>query len=198
MLLEPPANKQPEPSVNILLVDDQAENLMALEAVLAELGQNLVHARSGKEALKCLLDQEFAIVILDVMMPGMNGFETAHLIRQRESTRHTPIIFLTAMYTEDSDRSVAYSLGAVDFIIKPFVPEILKSKISVFVDLFKKSREIQRQSELISEIEKQRAREEKERLEAEKQLIRQELLRQEMEKELLEERSRQLQKGEPL
>jgi len=189
---------QPEPPVNILLVDDQPENLLALEAVLSELGQKLVLARSGKEALKCLLDDEFAIVVLDVMMPGMNGFETAHLIRQRESTRHTPIIFLTAMYTEDSDESVAYSLGAVDFIIKPFVAEILKSKVSVFVDLFKKSREIQRQAEIISEIEKQRALEEKERLETEKQLIRQELLHQEMEKELLEERSRQLQKADRL
>ena len=189
---------QPEPPVNILLVDDQPENLLALEAVLSELGQKLVLARSGKEALKCLLDDEFAIVVLDVMMPGMNGFETAHLIRQRESTRHTPIIFLTAMYTEDSDESVAYSLGAVDFIIKPFVAEILKSKVSVFVDLFKKSREIQRQAQIISEIEKQRALEEKERLETEKQLIRQELLHQEMEKELLEERSRQLQKADRL
>lgn len=189
---------QPEPPVNILLVDDQPENLLALEAVLSELGQKLVLARSGKEALKCLLDDEFAIVVLDVMMPGMNGFETAHLIRQRESTRHTPIIFLTAMYTEDSDESVAYSLGAVDFIIKPFVAEILKSKVSVFVDLFKKSREIQRQAQIISEIEKQRVLEEKERLETEKQLIRQELLHQEMEKELLEERSRQLQKADRL
>src|SRR6202034_3984922 len=112
-----------------------------------ELGQTLVKAHSGKEAVKCLLDDDFAIVVLDVMMPGMSGFETAHLIRQRESSRHTPIIFLSAMYTEDSDQFLAYSLGAVDFIIKPFVPDILKSKVGFFVDLFKKSREIQRQAE---------------------------------------------------
>ena len=189
---------QADSPVKILLVDDQPENLLALEAVLSELGQTLVMAHSGKEALKCLLDDEFAIVVLDVMMPGMNGFETAQLIRQRDSSRHTPIIFLSAMYTEDADQFLAYSLGAVDFIIKPFVADILKSKVGFFVDLFKKSRQIQRQAEIIAEIEKKRALEEKERLETEKQLIRQELLRQEIEKELLEERSRQLQKADRL
>jgi two-component system, sensor histidine kinase and response regulator len=188
----------PEQQVNILVVDDQPENLMALEAVLETLGQNLVKAHSGKEALKALLHDDFAIVILDVNMPGMNGFETASLFRQRENSKHTPIIFLTAMYTEDADRSLGYSLGAVDFIVKPFNADILKSKVSVFVDLFKKTQEIRRQTELIAEIEKQRAKEEKDRLETEKQLIHQELLRQEMEKELLEERSRQLQKADRL
>ncbi len=188
----------PEQTVKILVVDDQPENLMALEAVLETLGQNVVKAHSGKEALKCLLQDDFAIVILDVNMPGMNGFETASLFRQRENSKHTPIIFLTAMYTEDSDRSLGYSLGAVDFIVKPFNVEVLKSKVSVFVDLFKKTQEITRQAELISEIEKKRAQEEKDRLETEKQLIHQELLRQEMEKELLEERSRQLQKADRL
>lgn len=188
----------PGPPVNILIVDDQPENLMALEAVLIDLGQNVVKAFSGREALKHLLDEEYAIILLDVMMPGMNGFETASLIRQRDSTKHTPIIFLTAMYTEDTDRALAYTLGAVDFIIKPFNPEVLKSKVSVFVDLFKKTLELKRQSELIAEIEKQRAKEEKERLEAEKQLIREELLRRETEKELLEERGRQLQKADRL
>ncbi len=188
----------PEQPVNILVVDDQPENLMALEAVLETLGQNVVKANSGQEALKCLLRDDFAIVILDVNMPGMNGFETASLFRQRENSKHTPIIFLTAMNTEDADRSLGYSLGAVDFIVKPFNAQVLKSKVSVFVDLFKKTEEIRRQSELISEIEKKRAQEEKDRLETEKQLIHQELLRQEMEKELLEERSRQLQKADRL
>jgi two-component system, sensor histidine kinase and response regulator len=188
----------PEQPVNILVVDDQPENLMALEAVLEALGQNIVKAHSGKDALKALLHDDFAIVILDVNMPGMNGFETASLFRQRENSKHTPIIFLTAMYTEDADRSLGYSLGAVDFIVKPFNAEVLKSKVSVFVDLFKKTQEIKRQAELIAEIEKQRAKEEKDRLETEKQLIHQELLRQEMETELLEERSRQLQKADRL
>lgn len=188
----------PEQPVNILVVDDQPENLMALEAVLEALGQNIVKANSGKDALKALLHDDFAIVILDVNMPGMNGFETASVFRQRENSKHTPIIFLTAMYTQDADRSLGYSLGAVDFIVKPFNPDVLKSKVSVFVDLFKKSQEIKRQAELIAEIEKQRAKEEKDRLETEKQLIHQELLRQEAETQLLEERSRQLQKADRL
>jgi two-component system sensor histidine kinase/response regulator len=188
----------PEQPVNILVVDDQPENLMALEAVLEALGQNVVKAHSGKDALKALLHDDFAIVILDVNMPGMNGFETASLFRQRENSKHTPIIFLTAMYTEDADRALGYSMGAVDFIVKPFNADVLKSKVSVFVDLFKKTQEIKRQAELIAEIEKQRAKEEKDRLETEKQLIHQELLRQEMETELLEERSRQLQKADRL
>ncbi len=188
----------PEQPVNILVVDDQPENLMALEAVLEALGQNVVKAHSGKDALKALLHDDFAIVILDVNMPGMNGFETASIFRQRENSKHTPIIFLTAMYTEDADRALGYSLGAVDFIVKPFNADVLKSKVSVFVDLFKKTQEIKRQAELIAEIEKQRAQEEKDRLETEKQLIHQELLRQEMETELLEERSRQLQKADRL
>ncbi|MBS1956716.1 MAG: response regulator [Cyanobacteria bacterium SZAS-4] len=188
----------PEQPVNILVVDDQPENLMALEAVLEALGQNVVKAHSGKDALKALLHDDFAIVILDVNMPGMNGFETASVFRQRENSKHTPIIFLTAMYTQDADRSLGYSLGAVDFIVKPFNPDVLKSKVSVFVDLFKKTQEIKRQAELIAEIEKQRAKEEKDRLETEKQLIHQELLRQEAETQLLEERSRQLQKADRL
>lgn len=188
----------PEQPANILVVDDQPENLIALEAVLEALGQNIVKAHSGKDALKALLHDDFAIVILDVNMPGMNGFETASIFRQRENSKHTPIIFLTAMYTEDTDRALGYSLGAVDFIVKPFNADVLKSKVSVFVDLFKKTQEIKRQAELIAEIEKQRAKEEKDRLETEKQLIHQELLRQEMETELLEERSRQLQKADRL
>ncbi|CAN5552851.1 hypothetical protein BH10CYA1_BH10CYA1_25240 [soil metagenome] len=188
----------PEQPVNILIVDDQPENLMALEAVLEALGQNLVKANSGKEALKALLHNDFAIVILDVNMPEMNGFETASIFRQRENSKHTPVIFLTAMYTQDADRSLGYSLGAVDFIVKPFNADVLKSKVSVFVDLFKKTEQIKRQAELIAEIEKQRAKEEKDRLETEKQLIHQELLRQEAETQLLEERSRQLQKADRL
>ncbi len=187
-----------EPRVNILLVDDQEENLLTLEAVLSDLGHNLVRARSANEALRLLLDQEFAVILLDVNMPNTNGFEAAALMRQRQSCKYTPIIFLTAMYTEDADIAMAYSLGAVDFLIKPFVPAVLRTKVSVFSDLFKKSEEIKRQSELITQIENKRIKEEKERLDAERRSIGEELKRKEAEKQLLEERSLQLQKADRL
>lgn len=139
--------------VNILLVDDRPENLVALKAILHDLGQNLVEARSGREALKQLLEKEFAVILLDVMMPDMDGFETARLIREREKSRHTPIIFVTAMFTDDTHAFKGYSVGAVDYIMKPFVPDILRSKVAVFIDLFKKTEEVKRQSEIIREIE---------------------------------------------
>ncbi|MBD2180822.1 hybrid sensor histidine kinase/response regulator [Aerosakkonema funiforme] len=132
--------------VNVLMVDDHPENLLALEAILDSLGQNLVKAHSGEEALKCLLKQDFAVILLDVQMPGMDGFETATLIRQRERSRHTPIVFLTAFSTSDSFVFKGYSLGAVDYLLKPIEPEILKSKVSVFVDLCKKTLEVKRQA----------------------------------------------------
>ena len=136
----------PEPKVNVLLVDDHAENLLALEAILDRLGQNLVKAYSGKEALRCLLEQDFAVILLDVQMPGMDGFETATLIRARERSRHTPIIFLTAFSASDKLVFQGYSLGAVDYLLKPIESEILTSKVVVFVDLFKKSAQIERQA----------------------------------------------------
>jgi len=180
-----------DPPVNILIVDDQAENLMALEAVLTATGQNIVKAHSGREALIRMLESEFAIVILDIQMPDMTGYEVASTMRKRDSTKHTPIIFLTAMYTEDADATFAYSLGAVDFLTKPFVPDVLKSKVQVFVELYKKTREIRRQTELLAE-------KERERLEAEKQFIKEELLRKEMERQLLEERGLQLEKADQM
>ncbi|WP_437637362.1 response regulator [Sorangium sp. So ce854] len=132
--------------VNILVVDDRPEQLLSLEAVLAPLGENIVKAASGREALRCLLQQEFAVILLDINMPEIDGFETATLVRQRRSTRHTPIIFLTAhtdrLYVERS-----YSLGAVDYIMTPFAPEVLRTKVSVFVDLFKKTQQIRLQAE---------------------------------------------------
>jgi signal transduction histidine kinase/ActR/RegA family two-component response regulator len=134
---------------NILLVDDRPENLLVLKATLASLGENLIDARSGKEALKYLLEEEFAVILLDVMMPDMDGFETARLIREREKSRHTPIIFVTAMLRDDADAFKGYSVGAVDYIMKPFQPEILRSKVSVFVDLFRKTEEIKRQADVI-------------------------------------------------
>lgn len=132
--------------VNILLVDDHSENLLALEAILQGLGQNLVRATSGAQALRCLLNQDFAVILLDVQMPEMDGFETATLIRQRERSRHTPIIFLTAFSTNDSMVFKGYSLGAVDYLFKPIEPEILKSKVAAFVDLFQKTAKIERQA----------------------------------------------------
>lgn len=135
-----------EPKVNVLLVDDHPENLIALEAILDGLGQNLVKAGSGAEALRCLLNQDFAVILLDVQMPGMDGFETATLIRQRERSRNTPIIFLTAFSTSDNLMFKGYSLGAVDYLLKPIDPVILNSKVSVFVDLFKKNLEVQHQA----------------------------------------------------
>ncbi|HEY9669916.1 MAG TPA: response regulator [Waterburya sp.] len=137
---------QTQPQANVLLVDDHPENLLALEAVLHRLGQNLVKAHSGKEALRCLLNQDFAVILLDVQMPGMDGFETASLIRNRPRSQHTPIIFLTAYSTNDKQIFRGYSLGAVDYLFKPIDPEILTSKVSVFVDLFNKTEEVKRQA----------------------------------------------------
>jgi signal transduction histidine kinase/DNA-binding response OmpR family regulator len=132
--------------VNILLVDDRPEKLLALEAVLEELGQEIVRAYSGRDALRALLSQDFAVILLDVNMPGMDGFETAQMIRQRPSTRDVPIIFVTA-YGDETHVARGYSLGAVDYIHAPVVPEVLRSKVAVFVDLFKKTQQVKRQAE---------------------------------------------------
>ena len=140
--------------VHILLVDDRPENLLALEAILEPLGQNLVRANSGPEALKCILGGEFAVILLDVQMPGMNGFEVAEIIKSRERSRTIPIIFLSAINKEDAYVFKGYSMGAVDYVFKPFNPDVLRSKVSVFVDLFLKQREIQRQSEMLAESQK--------------------------------------------
>ncbi|MFL5568387.1 MAG: ATP-binding protein [Gemmatimonadaceae bacterium] len=140
--------------VNILLVDDRPENLLALEAILESLGQNLVRAHSGPEALRQVLVSEFATILLDVQMPGMNGFEVAEIIKSRERSRTIPIIFLSAISKEDAYVFKGYSMGAVDYVFKPFNPDVLRSKVSVFVDLFVKQRELQRQSELLREAEK--------------------------------------------
>src|SRR5687768_10609601 len=123
-------------SADILLVDDRPENLLALEAILAGVGGKLVRAHSGPEALKKLLAQDFAVILLDVQMPGMDGFETATFIRQRDRSRHTPIIFVTAYDRSEAAVVKGYSVGAVDFLFKPIVPEILKGKVTAFIDLF--------------------------------------------------------------
>jgi PAS domain S-box-containing protein len=130
----------------MLLVDDTPENLTAFASVLADLNEVVVTARSGTEALRCLLRQDFAVILLDVNMPDMNGFETASLIRQRKSSEHTPIIFVSAISTTETHAFKGYALGAVDYIFTPVVPEVLRSKVSVFLDLFKKTQEIKRQA----------------------------------------------------
>lgn len=132
--------------VNILIVDDRPDKLLALETVLAELGENVVCVGSGAAALRQLLERDFAVVLLDVNMPDMDGLETAALIRQRPRLRHVPIIFMTAG-SDDTHALVGYSLGAVDYILTPIIPEILRTKIKVFVDLFKKTEELKRQTE---------------------------------------------------
>ena len=138
--------------VSILLVDDHPENLLALEALLSNLGQNLVRAESGIEALRLLLHHEFALILLDVDMPAINGFETAELIRQRDRSRHTPIIFLTAVNKAEQHVFKGYQLGAVDYLMKPFVPEVLRSKVIAFVELHKKSEEVKRQAQLLQQM----------------------------------------------
>jgi two-component system sensor histidine kinase/response regulator len=144
--------------VNILLVDDQPANLVALEAMLQGLGQNLIKAQSGREALKWLLTHDFAVILLDVKMPEMDGFETAALIRQRDKSRHTPILFLTAADNTQTQAVRGYAVGAVDYLVKPVVPEFVRSKVSVFVELAKKTELLRRQTRLLAEGE-QAARE---------------------------------------
>ena len=147
-----------ERPVDLLLVDDREENLIALEAILEPLGQNLVRAKSGEEALRALLHQDFACILLDVQMPGLDGFETAALIKQRERTRHVPIIFLTAISKDDQQVFRGYSAGAVDYIFKPFEPEMLRSKVNVFIELHRKNEELRRQGALLREQELERER----------------------------------------
>lgn len=142
-----------EPQANILLVDDRPENLLTLEAILAPLGQNLVRANSGHDALKELLRSDFAVILLDVQMPVLDGFETATLIKEREKSRHIPIIFVTAISKDERFIGRGYLAGAVDYLPKPFDPDILLSKVSVFVDLWKKTEQIKHQAELMRESE---------------------------------------------
>jgi signal transduction histidine kinase len=160
----PPAADAPEPRpaapearrepVSILLVDDRPENLLALEAILEPLGQRLVRAHSGDEALRHLLTQDFALILLDVQMPGMNGFEAAQLIKARERSRHIPIIFLTAINKEDQYVFKGYEVGAVDYLFKPFNPDVLRSKVAVFVDLHHARERLRRQEQALRDGER--------------------------------------------
>jgi len=159
------------PKVNILLVDDRADKLLALQAVLRDLNENIVVARSGKEALRQLLQMEFAVILLDVSMPGMDGFETASLIRQRPATEHTPIIFVTSMNQSENQIARGYQLGAVDYIISPIVAQVLRTKVAVFVELYKRTEQIKQQAERLRQLEEaaftRRLNEAVDRLEAE-------------------------------
>ena len=134
----------------ILLVDDRAENLIALDAILSSLNQILVPVRSGEEALKALLSDEFAVVLLDIVMPGMNGIETAARIKQNAKTRDVPIIFLTAAIAQPEQPFLGYAAGAVDYLAKPFDPGVLKAKVSVLVDLYLKASQLRDQAEVLS------------------------------------------------
>jgi len=152
-LSDVPASPPPDDRVNILLVDDQPANLVALEAMLQGLGQNLIKAESGREALRWLLTHEFAVILLDVKMPEMDGFETAQLIRERDKSRHTPILFLTAGDNTQTQVVRGYAVGAVDYLVKPVVPEFVRSKVAVFVELAKKNELLRRQAKLLAESE---------------------------------------------
>jgi PAS domain S-box-containing protein len=156
---------------NILIVDDRDDKLLALEAILSSLGENIVKARSGKDALRQLLQQEFAVILLDVSMPVMDGFETAALIRKRPNTEHTPIIFITSFSQSETNIFKGYSLGAVDYMLTPIIPDILRTKVSVLVELHRKSEVIKQQAEELARTEEFRHRQQlsavEDRLEAE-------------------------------
>jgi signal transduction histidine kinase/CheY-like chemotaxis protein len=140
-----------ESKANVLLVDDRPENLLAMQTILEDLGQNLICASSGHEALRYLLTEDVALILLDVQMPGLNGFDFAELVRERERTQHTPIIFVSATSRDEQYVFKGYSLGAVDYMTKPFEPEILKSKVRFFTKLYLQNQEIKRQAELLEQ-----------------------------------------------
>src|SRR5690348_12119541 len=144
--MEPMPAAPPEAPARILVVDDDDHNLFAMEKVLEDIGQ-VVTAKSGEEALKQLLQHDFAVILLDVLMPGMDGYETAALIRARERSRYVPIIFLTAVNKDDAHMLRGYSMGAVDYVFKPVEPQILRSKVGVFVELFRKTQEVRTKAE---------------------------------------------------
>src|SRR5438552_18023822 len=133
---EPVPSSQGAPKAKVLIVDDDERTAMAVRNVLEELGQTLVVAHSGEEALHHLLVEDYAVILLDVNMPGMDGYEMASFVRARKRTRHIPIVFLTELFRDDTHILQAYSAGAVDMVSKPFAPFILRSTLSIFVDLY--------------------------------------------------------------
>jgi len=168
MSAEKQSKKSDDEKVGILVVDDRTDKCLAYEVMLADLKQEVVCVHSGKEALRHLLQRDFAAILLDVNMPGMDGFETAALIRQRKRSETTPIIFVSAVNDTMSHISRGYSLGAVDYILTPVVPDILRAKIAVFVDLFKKTEQIRRQAEERANLIREQANAEQARAEAER------------------------------
>jgi signal transduction histidine kinase len=152
-----------ERGADILVVDDSAANLTALQTALEGIGGSVVKALSGEEALRTLLERDFAVVLLDVKMPTMGGFETARLIRERKRSRHTPIIFTTAYTRDDRDVVAAYRLGAVDFLFKPFSADVLRAKVSVFVELQRRTAELARHDRLLREQQHEHRMEEERR-----------------------------------
>jgi CheY-like chemotaxis protein len=143
----------PASGVSILLVDDRPENLLALEAILSGLGHELIRANSGAEALKHLLREEIALILLDVQMPGMDGFETAAQIKARERTQNIPIVFLTAIDGERHQAFRGYAAGAVDYLFKPFDPWVLRAKVGVFIELYQRRKELAAQAERLEAAE---------------------------------------------
>src|ERR1700694_4084458 len=135
---------KPQSTVSILVVDDDATKRFALKTILAPLGETVVEASSGADGLRQLLRQEFAVILLDVRMPAMDGFETAQLIRLRPRSELTPIIFVTALGEAETDMGRGYDLGAVDFVFAPVVPAILRAKVAVFVELYRAQQELRR------------------------------------------------------
>jgi PAS domain S-box-containing protein len=160
----------PPIKASILIVDDKPNNLFALAQMLEELNENIVQATSGADALRCLLRQDFAIVLVDIQMPDMDGYELATLIRRRDRSRHVPIIFITAFGKEDQDISRGYALGAVDYVFKPIDPIVLRAKVSVFVDLFKKTEAVRQQAEFERRLQLENLRVRTEKIEAERAL----------------------------
>jgi signal transduction histidine kinase len=160
--------------IDILVVDDNPRNLLAIDAALGHFAGRIVKAKSGEDALRALLRQDFAVILLDVQMPGLDGFDTARLIRTRERCRHTPIIFVTAFDQKRDDVLRGYELGAIDFLFKPIMPEILRAKVAGFVELRKHVAEIARQEKLLREHER---REQEDRLEEERRRWEADLLR---------------------
>jgi PAS domain S-box-containing protein len=152
---KPPEARLPLPRANILIVDDHPANLVALEAILAPLGHELSKASSGDEALRHILNRDFALILLDVQMAGMNGFETAGLIKQHPRCRHIPIIFITAVNRDAAHVFHGYAQGAVDYLVKPFDPDILRSKVQVFVELYLKGEKLKLQERALRERERE-------------------------------------------
>jgi serine phosphatase RsbU (regulator of sigma subunit) len=173
----PRADDPPNAAVDVLVVDDQPSNLLALQAMLADLPLRLVTATSGREALGRVLKQDFALILMDVMMPEMDGFETAEMIRRRKRSQDTPIIFLTAFAHDDVQVFKGYSHGAVDYLSKPVPPQVLRSKVAVFVDIFRKGEEFKRQAAILRQLEH---REHQRELDAVRDRLESDRLREEM------------------